>query len=527
MRTAIWILVGLIGAPLAAQQPGTDAGTLRLFQGQKEIGRENFRRTQDSLDQDIMIPIVSMRIVSHSMFSPAGRLLEYHSRGYDLGSDSLRFEVTVKAQGDSLRTMLSTGGKDISGMVAGPADAGMPNQAVITFFELVRRAAGRDTTFRLYIAGNPALIPITVKFQADTARLVLGPLQVRAIVNADGTVRNLEIPAQQVRVERWAGDSLPPLAGRIRPARDYAAPAGAPYTAEEVRIPIRAITGDTFSLAGTLTRPVMNRLVPVVVFISGSGSQPRDEELWPLVPDYRPFRQIADRLGRAGIASLRFDDRGTDASGGSPALATTADLADDVKQVIAWLRARRDLNPAQVGILGHSEGGMIGPMIAAADPQIAAVVIMAGPGKSGVDILRDQFRYPIENTPGLSPAERDSQLAGVEQSVQMWSRSSPWTRWFADYDPISTAHRIRQPVLILQGALDRQVSAGQADTLAAAIRDGGNRDVTVHIYPGFNHLFVPTAGTGSLSEYASLPDVHLPAPLLDDIAGWLAKKLNR
>lgn len=527
MKAVVLVLISLAGSSLAAQQTVTDAGTLRLFQATAEIGRESFRRSPGDLDQNIIIPIVSLRIESHSEFAADGHLLRYHSRAFDLGTDSVRYDVQVESKGDSVHSAIKReGGQTDSATMAGPADAGMPNQSIITFIDLLRRAAGRDTTFKLYVTGSPQLVPTRVSFLSDTASISIGPVQLRAILNPDGSVRSIEIPQQKVRTEWGVGDSLPPLTGFKRPKPDYTAPAGAPYTTEEVRIPIRSLAGDTFSLAGTLTRSVMNRQVPVVVLVSGSGSQPRDEELWPLVPKYRPFRQIADRLARAGVATLRFDDRGTDASGGSAALATTADLADDVRQIVAWLRQRPDLNSARVGILGHSEGGAIGPMVAAADPRIAAVVIMAGPGKSGLAILRDQFRYPIETTAELSPVQRDSQLAGVEQSVQGWAQSSPWTRWFAAYDPIAVARKVRQPVLILQGALDRQVSAGQADTLAHAIRASGNRDVTVHVYPGFNHLFVPTAGTGSPMEYASLPDVQLPGALLDEIALWLSARLN-
>ncbi len=106
------------------------------------------------------------------------------------------------------------------------------------------------------------------------------------------------------------------------------------------------------------------------------------------------------------------------------------------------------------------------------------------------------------------------------------TQSSAWMRWFADYDPLPTARSVRVPVLLLQGALDRQVSAGQADTLAAAFRAGGNRDVTEKVYPGLNHLFLPTAGDGSPSEYPSLKNATLPGALLDDIARWLGARLR-
>jgi dienelactone hydrolase len=523
-------LVGLLllaTSPLAAQQPTTDAGVIRLYGGKNEVARESYRLTAAGLDQNIVVPVATLRIESHSEFSPDGHFLGYRSRGFDLSTDSMRYAVEVARNGDSVRARITAGSKVDSAAIAGVPDLGLPNQSIYTFMELIRRAARRDTTFHLYVTGSPTLVPVKVSFLADSATASVGPIQLKAQLNPDGSVRSMDIPQQGVHAERWNGDSLPPLQGQTRPKPDYTAPPGSPYTTEELRIPIHGAEGDTFSLAGTLTRPVMNRLVPVVVMISGSGSQPRDEELWPLVQGYRPFRQIADELARAGIASFRYDDRGVDASGGSPALATTADLANDVKQILAFLRTRPDLDPNRVAILGHSEGGAIGPMVASEDRRLAALVIMAGPGKTGLAILRDQFRYPIESAASLSARERDSQLALVEHAVQSWTESSPWTRWFATYDPMVFAGKVRQPVLILQGALDRQVFASQADTLAAALRKAGNRDVTLHVYPGLNHLFLPTPGTGSPMEYATLPDVAIPASVLGDIAQWLKTHLTR
>jgi alpha-beta hydrolase superfamily lysophospholipase len=334
------------------------------------------------------------------------------------------------------------------------------------------------------------------------------------------------VPISRVRAELWNGrDSLPPLAGLKRPVVDYAAPAGAPYTAQEVRVPIRPVQGDTFSLAGTLTLPAgTSGAVPVVVTITGSGQQTRDEDLWPLLPDYRPFRQVAERLGGAGIGVLRLDDRGVGGSGG--VIGTTADYAADVGQVVAWLRRRPDVDAARIVLLGHSEGGAIAPLVAMNDAELAGIVLLAAPGKNGRAILTDQFRRPIEHAPGLPDSARAAQLAKVPQAVDQFSQANAWTRWFADYDPLPSLRRVRVPVLILQGALDRQVSAGQADTVAATLRAAGNRDVIETVYPGLNHLFLHTDGDGSPIEYPGLTDTRLPAVVLDDLAAWLAKRLR-
>src|SRR6185369_16052339 len=159
---------------------------------------------------------------------------------------------------------------------------------------------------------------------------------------------------------------------------DYKAPAGAPFTAEDVTVEAKG-----FKLAGTLLTPTTGKPpYPAVVTITGSGQQTRDEYL-PLagLEKYRPFRQIAEALAARGIAVLRVDDRGVGKSTGVQSLAnaTSADFADDVRAQIEYLRHRGDIDPRRIALVGHSEGGMIAPMVAASDPQIAAIVLMAAP----------------------------------------------------------------------------------------------------------------------------------------------------
>lgn len=168
----------------------------------------------------------------------------------------------------------------------------------------------------------------------------------------------------------------------------------------------------------------------------------------------------------------------------------------------------------------------MGPLLASRDSRIRAVVIMAGPSKKGSDVVRDQFTRPIQMAQGITAEDRARMLAGVDSQVTDWINANPWTRWFGDHDPLATARQLRQPVLIQHGALDRQVTVGQADTLGAAIRAAGNRDVTVKIYPRLNHLFLPTDGDGSPAEYGSLRVQRVPDEVLDDLALWLSQRLR-
>ncbi|HET7248624.1 MAG TPA: alpha/beta fold hydrolase [Gemmatimonadales bacterium] len=516
-------LLALPGAARAQQRPAF-AGLYRLYQGGTEVGRERFERSGRVAEFSVVVPVIGLKLDSRTAFDSTGAFQRFDAEAYNAAGDTLLGTFSVTASGALLQTQSTSKrtGQTKTGQAAGPVAGVIPAQSVAVVALLARRFA-RDTTIRMLIMGSDSVVPVTIAHHGDSATVSFAGIAATTLTTG-GRAWPIDIAAQRVHAELWnGGDSLAPLPGLRRPVADYRAPAGAPYTAEEVRIPVRSLQGDTFSLAGTLTLPVAAaRPVPVVVTITGSGQQTRDEDLWPLLPAYRPFRVIAERLAVAGIGVLRLDDRG--AGGSTGAGGTTADFADDVRQEVAWLRRRPDVS--RVALVGHSEGGAIAPLVAKDDATLAAIVLLAGPGKSGRAILTDQFRRPIETAPGLSDSARRAQLALVSQRVDQVMQSSPWMRWFAAYDPLPTARAVRVPVLILQGALDRQVSAGQADTLAAAFRAGGNRDVTVKVYPGLNHLFLHTDGDGSPTEYPALKDTTLPAQVQDDLAAWLTARLR-
>jgi uncharacterized protein len=512
---------------LALQLQAPEARVYRAYQAGAEVARETYRASGPTHEFSTVVPVLNLRVDTRLELAD-GRVAGSETRVLNAAGDSLRVTITMRRDGDSLLWRRDARGVVREGVVRSLPDGLLPPQSVAAFAFAAEQAAGRDTTLRLLPIGSDTTLAARVEFRAggDTAVVHVAGLIALTPIRG-GRAGRISIPVSGIAAELWNGsDSLPPLAGLRRPPANYDAPPGAPYTAEHVTIPVRPRDGDPFTIAATLTKPagVTGRL-PVVVTISGSGQQDRDEDLWPVVTSYRPFRQIAERLAAEGIAVLRYDDRAAGGSGG--ALGTSEDYADDLRQIVAWLRARADIDPRRVALLGHSEGGVMGPLVAAADPAIAALVVMAGPGKSGAAIVRDQFTRPIETAPGLSAEDRQRQLAAVEQRLAEWVNSSPWSRFFATYDPLATARRLRQPVLILQGALDRQVSAGQADTLAAAVRAGGNRDVTVRVYPRLNHLFLVTDGDGSPQEYGTLRDTALPAEVLDQLASWLRSRLRR
>jgi alpha-beta hydrolase superfamily lysophospholipase len=515
-------LAALVAAPVALQQAPAFAGLYRMFQAGTEVGRETFRRTPDAAEMSVVVPVLGLKLDSRTVFDSAGAFQRFEAEAYDAAGDSLRGTYTVTVEGDTLRAVAVSKrtGATSTKAVPGPAVGVIPAQSVAVVALRAKRFAGHDTTVRMLPMGGDSTIPVTVAYRSDTA--IVGFLGIEARTSiAGGRPASIEVPVQRVTAELWNGrDTLAALPGLHRPTPDYSAPPGAPYTALEVRVPIRPAQGDTFSLAGTLTLPATGtKPYPAVVTITGSGQQTRDEDLWPLLPNYRPFRQIAERLARAGVAVLRMDDRSVGGSGGSPG--TTADYAHDVEQLVAWLRKRPEIAAGKIVLLGHSEGGMIAPMVAASDSRLAGIVLLAGPAKTGRAILTYQFSRPIETAPGLADSVRRAQLAQVPERVQQFAQANAWTKWFIDYDPLATARKVKVPVLILQGALDRQISAGQADTLARTMREAGNRDVTEKVYPGLNHLFLHTSGDGSPIEYPGLKDTAVPAAVLDEIAAWV------
>jgi hypothetical protein len=323
--------------------------------------------------------------------------------------------------------------------------------------------------------------------------------------------------------EAAAQDRPPSDTSRSAPRRDYSAPLDAPYTAEDVTVP----TAAGHALAGTLTLPrgaSRTEPVPAIVTISGSGPQDRDETLTS-PPGYRPFRQLADSLGRRGIAVLRMDDRGVGASTGSHATATSADFAEDIRAGLAYLRTRPEIDVNRLGLLGHSEGGLIGPLVAVQEAQLRGVVLMAAPSWDGRRILQFQLANLARQDTSLSGATLDSALARIPLRIDSLKASSPWMGYFIDHDVLAVARRVTSPVLILVGGTDQQVTAAQAAELAAAIREGGNQNVTSRVFPNLNHLFIYDT-VGSPLGYGRLTRSAVDPAVVGAAVEWLVERFR-
>jgi dipeptidyl aminopeptidase/acylaminoacyl peptidase len=311
--------------------------------------------------------------------------------------------------------------------------------------------------------------------------------------------------------------------GAQQPARDYSAPADAPYTAENVTV--RSPEGHT--LAGTLTLPrgaAAGRPVPAIVTITGSGPQDRDEAIG--LVGYRPFRQLADSLARRGIAVLRMDDRGTGASTGTFKGATSLQFAEDVRAGLAYLRERPEVDGRRLGVVGHSEGAVIAPIVASREPSLKGIVLLAGVARPVRTALQYQMTNLANHDTALTTTRRDSAIAAIPARIDAMMAADPWMRFILPYDPIPTMKTVHVPVLILTGANDQQATPDQVAEQAAAFRAGGNQDVTAAVIPGLNHLFVPDPD-GFPGGYAKLKaPVTMDPQAVGTVVDWLAKHLE-
>jgi pimeloyl-ACP methyl ester carboxylesterase len=518
----------LLASPAALSAQAASSYTLILRAGGDTIAIERITRTPTRVDGDLLVRPANIRLEYGEELAADARVTRItftQRRATDAPTATPQTRADITFTADSGIAQVSTGGGPmVTQRFAIPHDAlpfFNPSLAVAEQAIMRAKAVGGTGTIDVPMVSIAGAQPVPTKITwvgSDSAVVAFGPSAARVAVDAAGHILGGTIPSQQLTIDRGAATSESAM--RVEKP-DYSAPPGAPYTAVDVVVP----TSRGYTLAGTLTIPKNARgRVPAVVTITGSGPEDRDEAI-PPVKGYRPFRELADTLGRRGIAVLRMDDRGFGGSGGDGATATSDDFAQDIESGLAYLRTRPEIDATRLALVGHSEGGLIAPIVAARDPKVRAIVLMAGTAYTGRRILEFQNRYALDHNPKLSASARDSIMRTVPHTLDSLSRANRWISFFLDYDPIPTARRVRQPVLIVQGATDQQVTPEQADTLAAALRAGGNRDVTVHVFPETNHLFIRDP-SGNPSGYPELPEHTVRRDALGLIADWLAARLR-
>lgn len=432
---------------------------------------------------------------------------------------------------------------DFEGRWLGTLDAG-PNKLRIAL-RLVKTVGGGFSCIMNSLDQNPADVPadkVTVYGRTIVMEFpqIGGSIQVALRDDAKQLAGNL----------RQAGATLPIVFERTDSAVESSRPQEPrkpyPYDEQEVGFEYSGV-----KLAATLTLPRSQGPHPAVLLLTGSGAQDRNES----VMGHRPFLVLADYLTRRGIAVLRADDRGVGGSTGNLSATSLEDLAGDALSGVAWLKARPDIDPARIGLIGHSEGGVVAALAAGRSRDVAFVVLLAGTGIPGDRVVISQVER-LSKAGGV-PTEMLAQSLAIQRKlfdvlkhepdnaiaiekmravlpeaarktkeVELRMMTSASYRSFISTDPAAALAKVKAPVLALAGELDTQVPADEnLPAIAAALKRAGNRRATTLKLPGLNHLF-QKAKTGSLSEYRQIEETINPAAL-DVLGEWLAKHTVR
>jgi uncharacterized protein len=566
MRRLLIVLILSLGAAGAASAQNvagdwqgtldTGSGELRLVLHITKADDGSLKGTLDSVDQGANgIPITSITLKESKLTFTVESVHGSYEGKVNAGATEISGTWT---QGQSLsldfkRTTTPTKtehapakASDIDGAWMGTLDAGATKLRVV--FHITNTADGLTATMDS-LDQNIKGLPVT-KVTRDGSSLKLELKQIPGVGVFEGTIDKDRASISGT----WSqgANNLPLLLKRVKDSAELEGPRPQnpvkpyPYREEDVSFE-NSRAGIT--LAGTLTIPPGKGPFPGVVLIAGSGAHDRDEALM----GHRPFLVLSDYLTRRGIAVLRYDKRGVGKSGGTYATATTADFADDAEAGLAYLETRAEIDRRKVGLVGHSEGAMIAPMLAARNSNVAYIVMMAGPGIPGDELLvaqtlliaeaNGQTNETAEKAAGeeriilsLVKDETDSavlekklreQLTGQMPEAQIGaaikSTSSPWFRYFISYDPAVTLRKVKCPVLAMAGSKDLQVPPEQnIPAIRKALQEAGNQKFEIDELPGLNHLF-QTAKTGSPAEYAQIEETISPVAL-EKIASWIAKQ---
>lgn len=386
-------------------------------------------------------------------------------------------------------------------------------------------------------------IPIDeVKFEEGTITLGVPKIKMKYVgkLQDDGNTIVGELDqGLKFKLDLKRTDKAPELPRPQTPKPPY------PYEVIEVTFPSKA---KDVTLAGTLTKPKGDGPFVTAVLVSGSGPQDRDETLF----QHKPFMVLADHLTRQGIAVLRYDDRGVGKSTGKFATALSTDFADDAAGAVVFLKARKDVS--KVGIIGHSEGGLVGPMVAVQSGEVAFLVLLAGPGQPGDELLADQSRliakamgagekeleknrklqeviFPLakkavpyekakETLDELAKQLTEEERKAVGPDIGYKQLIDPWMVAFLNYDPRPALAKVKCPVLAVNGEKDLQVPAVKnLEIIENTLRSNGNAQVTTKVFAGLNHLFQPCK-VGSPNEYGKI-DTTFDVAALEVIASWI------
>ncbi|HSF89118.1 MAG TPA: alpha/beta fold hydrolase [Saprospiraceae bacterium] len=443
-------------------------------------------------------------------------------------------------------------GQDVTGQWNGMLK--VPGAQLRLVFHVEKTETGYASTMDSPDQGANGLPVATTTFEDATIRFTIpaAGIEYQGVLGSDGVITGNFNQAGQSFPMNLTREVIEKeiLKRPQEPTKPY------PYHSEDVTFKNEKAG---IELAGTLTLPNKDGVFPVVMLISGSGPQNRDEELL----GHKPFLVLSDYLTRNGIAVLRYDDRGTASSKGNFGTATSKDFATDVEAGVTYLMGRKEIDKKKIGLIGHSEGGIVAPMVAANSKKIAFIVLLAGTGIPGGELLllqqaliskvygvsdEDLAKSNDYNKGAYAIVSASSNIEQLKTDLTAYYNTrfkdnpdfvvpegmtgdeliksmvdqlaNPWMQFFIQYDPAPTLEKVKCPVLALNGEKDLQVPPKEnLGAIEAALKKGGNKKVTTQELPGLNHLFQECT-TGSPEEYSTIEQTMSPAALMQ-ILTWV------
>lgn len=534
--------VATAATPQTAPAPAEGTATFTIFAGSTVIGTEEMTVTRSgdlwritSTGQQrapAALVITNFALTLASDWHPRELRIEGLLRNQPISSTTT-FGVT-----SAVTDYLQNGKRASVSHQISPRTIVLPNAFYAAYEVLAARLVGAlpGAAFKVFVVPQ-AEIDLVVKSVSDQKVITLagavalkryelslitpgGELAATVEVDSRGRLARVAIPAAQLSVVR---DDLSSVSSRPESFRNPGD--------ENVFVPALG-----FNLAATITTPVIpSPRAPAIVLIGGSGPTDRDET----VAGIPIFGQLAGHLSSAGFMVLRYDKRGTGQSGGRPEAATLAEYADDVIAAVKWLAKRKDVDKDRIAVVGHSEGAAVALLAAAREKRIKAAALIAGPGTTGYDLIREQQRHQLDLMK-LAPADRDARIAlqrrlmdavvtgkgwdGVPPQLRAGA-DSPWFRSLLMFDPATVLKKVKQPLLVIRAELDTQVPPHHGEKLAA-LADARKKasPTTIVTLEGVNHLLVP-ATTGLITEYPSLAGSKITPEVGQAIANFLKQAL--
>ena len=545
-RNSTVALLALLATSAAAQtpaaQPAPGDAEYLIFHRGLPIGREqaNLARTKDG-----------WIIVSTGRTAPPyENTLHRFELKYSPDWQPIELKIEATAGRTSLGLATSFGGTTAISEITqngltnaktdlvSPRTIVLPNNFYAGYEALAARLAGASvgTELPLYVVPQ-AEVKLTVKAIREEPLAVPGgtlltrryevvvdnpgvQTSLQVVVDQRSRFVRLEVPGARLAVIR---SDVAGVATRLLTARNP--------TDVDVSIP-----GNGFNLAGTLTTPpaaAARMRYPAVVLVPGSGPIDRDST----VAGVPIFAQLAGALAERGVIVLRYDKRGVGQSGGRTETATLQDFAEDLRAVVRWMEKRKDVDKKRIAVAGHSEGGWIALLAASREKKIASLILTGTAATPGTELILEQQRHALDQMKA-SAEERKQKVElqmrihnavltgkgweGIPEELRTQA-DTPWFASFLAFDPAKVMTKVKQPILILQAALDRQVPASHGATLAELAKARRKAPaVELKHLAGVNHLLV-RATTGEVSEYPVLQERAVVPEVGEAIAGWLAR----